>query len=374
MTPQTPVDAYLDAEDVDALAEGSTVLAEGSEESALAVARDWARAAVRERGRVPLLAPSRLPADLACATVTLVGSSAALAEQLPSGREAASALEAFTRCTGRRPDALVALNSAAENAMLAAAAAADSGTSLVDGDACGRVFPLLEQTTFTLDGHAPLPLAMTTSTGDVVVIEHAGTRIENLVRPLVMAAGGWALVVCYPMPGDAVARGAVPGSFTRLLTAGRATGAARFAPWRPRALCRGRITAVEHPEHALARGLAGFTGRQGALPSRRTSVVVTETEGLRRHVRLEAQNEILLVLADGAVIAESPDQILTLSAADRRVLGVEHLAPGVQVEVVAIDAHPAWHTPEGLALAAEGEVPGPTSPARSAGPTRGTRR
>lgn len=238
MTPQTPGDAYLDAEDVDALAEGSTVLAEGSEESALAVARDWARAAVRERGRVPLLAPSRLPADLACATVTLVGSSAALAEQLPSGREAASALEALTRCTGRRPDALVALNSAAENAMLAAAAAADSGTSLVDGDACGRVFPLLEQTTFTLDGHAPLPLAMTTSTGDVVVIEHAGTRIENLVRPLVMAAGGWALVVCYPMPGDAVARGAVPGSFTRLLAAGRATGAARFAPG-DRAPCAG---------------------------------------------------------------------------------------------------------------------------------------
>jgi DUF917 family protein len=355
----------VDAAVLEQLATGSLVLAAGAAESAFRVALDWARASVAAHGPVRLLAPDELNDLRLCVTVTLVGSSAALAEQLPTGAETVRAVRALERLLGTRADAVVALNTAGENALLSVAAAADCGLPLVDGDGCGRVLPLLEQSTFTLAGVAAAPLALATPSGDVVVVESAGGRVEDLVRPLVPAAGGWAVAVCYAMPGRVLAGSVVPGTVSRAIRAGTATPRDLFAPWSLRRLCRGRITAVEHPADEHGYGAPEPYERVGgpdthpwpALPSRPTSVLVAETEGLGRHFRLEAHNEVLLALADGAPVAAAPDQILILSAsADRRVLDVERAVPGVEVEVVVIPAAPAWHTPEGRRLARAGAV------------------
>ncbi|MGW8886144.1 DUF917 domain-containing protein [Streptomyces sp. NPDC055749] len=357
---------HIDAAVLEQLATGSLVLAAGAAESAFRVALDWARASVGAHGAVRLLAPDELPGLRLCVTVTLVGSSAALAEQLPTGQETVRAVRALERLLGASADAVVALNTAAENALLSVAAAADCGLPLVDGDGCGRVLPLLEQSTFTLAGVRVAPLALATPSGDVVVVESAGGRVEDLVRPLVPAAGGWAVAVCYAMPGETLAGAVVPGTVSRAIRAGAAAPGRLFAPWSPRRLCRGRITAVEHPADSY--GDAYGYGRPEpyetagaspwpALPSHPTSVLIAETEGLGRHFRLEAHNEVLLALADGAPVAAAPDQILILSAAaDRRVLDVERAVPGVEVEVVVIPAAPAWHTPEGRRLAHAGAV------------------
>ncbi|MFE3947338.1 hypothetical protein ACFXPV_36595 [Streptomyces sp. NPDC059118] len=219
---------------------------------------------------------------------------------------------------------------------------------------------------FTLAGVAAAPLALATPSGDVVVVESAGGR------PVAGAAGGWAVAVCYAMSGEVPAGSVVPGTVGRAIRAGTARPRDLFAPWSPRRLCRGRITAVEHPvggqddpygyEPADAYDLTGPGSAPSwpVLPSSPTSVLVAETEGLGRHFRLEAHNEVLLALADGAPVAAAPDQILILSAsADRRVLDVERAVPGVEVEVVVIPAAPAWHTPEGRRLARTGVLDSP---------------
>ncbi|MFC9756434.1 DUF917 domain-containing protein [Streptomyces sp. NPDC056921] len=368
----TGAPVQVDAAVLERLAAGSLVLAAGAAESAFRVALDWARASVAAHGPVRLLAPDELSGLRLCVTVTLVGSSAALAEQLPTGAETVRAVRALERLLGARADAVVALNTAGENALLSVAAAADCGLPLVDGDGCGRVLPLLEQSTFTLAGVAAAPLALATPSGDVVVVESAGGRVEDLVRPLVPAAGGWAVAVCYAMPGDVLAGSVVPGTVGRAIRAGSARPGNLFAPWSPRRLCRGRITAVEHPvateDDPYGYGPPepdGPTGPGSApswpeLPSRPTSVLIAETEGIGRHFRLEAHNEVLLALADGAPVAAAPDQILILSAsADRRVLDVERAVPGVEVEVVVIAAAPAWQTPQGRRLARTGAVDTP---------------
>lgn len=149
----------VDAAVLERLAAGSLVLAAGAAESAFRVALDWARASVAAHGPVRLLAPDELSRLRLCVTVTLVGSSAALAEQLPTGMETVRAVRALERLLGTRADAVVALNTAGENAPLSVAAAADCGLPLVDGDGCGRVLPLLEQSTFTLAGVAAAPTA-----------------------------------------------------------------------------------------------------------------------------------------------------------------------------------------------------------------------
>ncbi|MFD0149528.1 DUF917 domain-containing protein [Streptomyces sp. NPDC055721] len=341
----------LDAARLEDLAKGALVLAAGAEHSSYRASLDWARAAIAEHGPVPLIRPGDLGSGRMCVTVSLLGSSAALAEELPTGEEPRRAVRALERRLGRAADAVVPLNTAAENALLAVVTAASCRLPLVDGDGCGRVLPLLEQTTFTIAGVDVAPVALATPAGDVVVVEAAGSRVEELVRPLVLAAGGWAVAACYPMDGERLAATVVPGTVSRALGAGRPTHGDPFALWqpRPRRLGIGRITAVEHPA-TPGPDAAGST----ALPSRPTSVVVSETEGLHRRFRLEAHNEVLLVLADGAPVAAAPDQVLMLSAADQRVLDVERAMPGIEVEIVVIPAAPAWHTPQGRRLAAAG--------------------
>ncbi|MFG2661452.1 DUF917 domain-containing protein [Streptomyces sp. NPDC048425] len=339
----------LDA--LESLAEGSRILASGIEESAFHVALDWARAELAQRGPVRLLAPQDLDGLGLCVTITFMGSSAAVAEQLPTGDEPLRAIRALERMLGRRAEAVVGLNTAAENALLSVVTAATCGLPLADGDGCGRVLPLLEQTVFTLGGVSAAPLAVTTASGDDVAVESARDRVEDLLRPMILAAGGWAVVAGYAMDGPTLARHIVPNTVSRAAAAGMLSGPRRHAPWQPKRLCRGTISALEHADDVPRRPASG------SLPSRPTSVVVTEDEGLRRRFRLEAHNEVLLALADGAIAAAAPDQILMLTG-DGHVMDVDRAAVGARVDVVVLRAAPAWQTPEGHALARTG---GPTT-------------
>lgn len=78
--------------------------------------------------------------------------------------------------------------------------------------------------------------------------------------------------------------------------------------------------------------------------------MLRESEGLRRLVRLEAHNEIVLALADGAVVATVPDQICMISTGDGMVVDVDKAEPGLEVDIMVVSAAPVWHTERGLAL------------------------
>ncbi|TMR91105.1 DUF917 domain-containing protein [Nonomuraea basaltis] len=322
------------------LSAGSRLFATGTAESSYNLALDWAGSVLGPG--VELVAAGELPPETLCVAVSLVGSTTALGEQLPRGDEPVRAVRALERRLGERAGAVVALNLAAENALVPLIAAADLGVPLVDGDGTGRVFPLVEQTTYTLGGVSAAPLALAGASGELVLLETAGDRVEELLRPVVLSAGGWAVAACYPMAARDLARVLVPGTVSLLIEAGR-PGVPRSvaAPYGVRTLCRGRIVAVE--------GSSGH-GADLALPSRPSSIVVQESEGLRRLVRLEAHNEIVLALADGAAVAMAPDQICMISTSGGMVVNVDKAAPGQDVEIMVVKAAPVWHTDEGLAL------------------------
>lgn len=330
--------AVISKATLDRYAAGSRLFAAGAADSAFHLALDWARAVLGQG--VELVAPGDLAAGTRCVAVSLVGSTTALGEQLPTGQEPLAAVRALERRIGEPVGAVVALNLAAENALLPVITAAELGVPLIDGDGTGRVFPLLEQTTFAIGGVAATPLALAGPAGDVVVLDAAPSRVEDLVRPLVLALGGWAVAACYPMRADRLGEVLVPGTVGRLLEAGT-PGAPRSvaAPYGVRTLCRGTITAVEDS-----------SGHRATLPSLPSSIVVRESEGLGRLVRLEAHNEIVLALADGAAVAMAPDQICMISALDGMVVDVDRAVPGTRVEVMVVTAPPVWHTPEGRAL------------------------
>ncbi|GAA3467313.1 DUF917 domain-containing protein [Nonomuraea roseola] len=327
-------------EELPVLAAGSRLFATGAAESSFQLAVDWAGAVLDTP--VELAGAGDLPPGTLCVAVSLVGSTTALGEQLPEGQEPARAVRALERRLGRRAGAVVALNLAAENALLPLIAAASLGLPLVDGDGTGRVFPLVEQTTYTLGGVSSTPLALAGPSGELVLLETAPDRVEETLRPVVLSFGGWGLAACYPMEAAELARVLVPGTVSLLLEAGR-PGAPRSvaAPYGVRRLCEGRIVAVE--------GSSGH-GADVTLPSAPSSIVVEESEGLGRLVRLEAHNEIVLALADGAAVAMAPDQICMISSADGVVVDVDKASPGMRVEVLVLRAAPAWHTEQGRAL------------------------
>ncbi|MEV4898398.1 DUF917 domain-containing protein [Nonomuraea sp. NPDC055795] len=321
-------------------AAGSRLFATGAAEPSYRLVLDWAGSVIGPG--VPVVAAGALAGETVCVAVSLVGSTTALGEQLPAGDEPVRAVRALERRLGVPVGAVVALNLAAENALLPLVAAALLGVPLVDGDGTGRVFPLVEQTTYTLGGVSATPLALAGGGGELVVLETAPDRVEAVVRPLVLAMGGWAVGACYPMSARELAGAMVPGTVGRLLEAG-APGADRAvaAPYGMKTLCRGVIAAVE--------GSSGH-GADLELPSLPSSIVVEETGGLRRLVRLEAHNEIVLALADGAPVAMAPDLICLVSAVDQLVVDVDKAAPGMEVEVMVVRAAPVWHTERGREL------------------------
>ncbi|WP_165781502.1 DUF917 domain-containing protein [Streptosporangium minutum] len=336
----------IDSGSLGAFAAGSRLFATGAADSSFQVALDWAGSVLG--AGVPVVDAGALPPETLSVAISLYGSTTALGEQLPGGDEPRRVVHALERRLGRKAGAVVALNLAAENALLPVITAALLGVPLVDGDGTGRVFPLIEQTTFTLGGVAATPLELAGPTGDLVGLDTEPDRVEELARPLVLALGGWALAACYPMSAGVLSRVLVPGTVSRLLAAG-VPGAPRSlaAPYGVRTLCRGRITEVG--------GSTGYGRHPSApslpsLPSLPSSILVQESEGLGRLVRLEAHNEIVLALADGAVAAMAPDQICMISALDGVVVDVDKAYPGLEVEVMVVRAAPAWHTERGRAL------------------------
>jgi hypothetical protein len=80
---------------------------------------------------------------------------------------------------------------------------------------------------------------------------------------------------------------------------------------------------------------------------------VVEGLGLDRErvIRMEIQNENLVALEGGRVLASVPDLITVLETDTADAIATERLRYGQRVTVIGIPCAPVWRTPAGLALA-----------------------
>lgn len=336
----------ISTDNLDAFARGVRRFTTGIDEAGYQAALDWARAEVTAQ-TVPLLPVHDLPRGSFC-SLSIVGSAAALSELLPEGNEAIRAIRTLERWMGAEFQGIVPLNCSGENPLISIAAAAASGKPLIDADGCGRVLPLLEQTTFTLHGVNVGPIAVATPMRDDLILDAPATRIEELIRPIVAAAGGWAIVACYPMSAEQLAVAGIPGTVSNAYRSGQP--GARPDPLGSRTLCRGTISGIEYPIQSIA-GQLQTSAPARTLPSAPVSILISESAEPRRHLRLEAHNEIFLALADGRVIASAPDQILILNRRNHEVINLENLRVGEPVDIAIVPAaSPAWKTSQGRLL------------------------
>jgi DUF917 family protein len=298
------------------------------------------------RRRLPVLALADLDPAATVAAIGLVGASSFVGELLPSGDEYESAAQALSQYGLPRPGAVMPLEGAGVNGLLTAYVAASSGLPLVDADFMGRALPRLEQLSLA-EGLPLTPAAFVSPTGEVLLVAAAtAVALEALLRSIVGAWGGWGLLVLHHLTAAAIRPYAIVGATTRAIGLGHALKSL------PRgvdgvdlaAAVGGRLIGSGPLDDITRRSRSGRFGGGHALLRDRASGAL---------VRIEFENEFLLVARDGALEAATPDIVLVVDLRARDLIGVDGIRVGMDLAVVALPG-PDWWWAEAGRLARVG--------------------
>jgi uncharacterized protein len=333
----------LDRDTLHALARGCAVLgAGGGGDTYLGLLQ--ALQASGDFGPVPLIDVDELPGDALIMPCGGIGAPTVSIEKIENGNEGSRLREHLEYVTGQRVAALMAAEIGGGNGLLPVSWAARLGLPLVDADGMGRAFPEVPQVTMYLSGISPSPAVMTDERGNVMVLQViSGHWMERLERAAAAEFGGAASSTEFSLTA-AQARGAtVRNSVSLAITIGEAIESSEDSPVAALIakigafrLVTGKVTDIERrTTHGFVRG----------------SLVI---EGLgadaERLIRLEVQNENLVVLEQGQVMASVPDLISVLDTETADAIATERIRYGQRVTVIAFGCDPVWRTEQGIAL------------------------
>ena len=333
----------LDPESLRALARGCAVLgAGGGGDPYLGLLQ--ALQAAEDFGPVPLVDLDELPGDSLIMPCGGIGAPTVSVEKIENGDEGARLREHLEFLTGRRVSALMAAEIGGSNGLLPICWAARMGLPVADADGMGRAFPEVFQVTMHLAGIAPSPAVMTDERGNLAVFQTvSGQWMERLERAAAVEFGGAASSTEYTLTAVQAREATVRNSVSLAIRIGEAISSAHGSPvdaliaevggYR---LITGKIVDVER------RTTSGFV---------RGSVVI---EGLAanagRLLRLELQNENLVALERGRVLASVPDLISVVDSETAEAIGTERISYGQRVTVIAFACDPVWRTAKGVAV------------------------
>jgi DUF917 family protein len=330
-------------DDIDDLSVGCTVLAAGGGGDPL-VGSMMARAAVRDRGPVPVVRVEDLDPDGLVVPCCMAGAPTVMTEKIPNGSEGMTIRDTFESLLGRRVVALMPLEMGGINGLLPVAWAAHSGLPLLDADLMGRAFPHFEMCSPQIGGVSASPAVLTDERGQSIVFHAADNFwLERLMRSAIGTLGGSACTGAYPMVPTVAARSVIPGTVSAAAELGRSMRAPHDDP----------IAAIaeRHPLRRLIFGkVVDIDRRTGGGFVRGSAVVEGIGVDRGRLVRLEFQNENLVALEDGEPVAMTPDIITAVDLHTATGITTEALSFGRRVTLIALRSPSVWVTPAGLAL------------------------
>lgn len=278
-----------------------------------------------------------------------VNSGLPLSDIQPVGDEFLTSLRRVEDAVGRPAEGLMPLAAANINSLVPVLSGLQTGLPVVDADPMGRVFPLLHQSVFTLAGLPAGPLGATGPTGDSALIEvEDAVRAERLVRALAGEFGGWSATALYPMEASTLAHHGILGSVSRMIRIGEVLDSASSTEEKHARLRREE--GVRQIIRARVVDVAGLSRpAPPGQPDAPSSVVLTEV-GQGRLVQMEIQNELLMVMVDGAVVAVMPDIITLLRPEDASVAGLEDLWVGNTLDITVLPGPAPWYSERGIDL------------------------
>ena len=333
----------LDAEALRALARGCAVLgAGGGGDTYLTLLQ--ALQATEDHGPVPLVDVAELPDDALVMPCGGIGAPTVSIEKIENGDEGSRLRGQLEYLTGRPVAALMASEIGGGNGVLPVSWAARMRLPVVDADGMGRAFPEIPQVTMQLAGISPSPAVMTDERGNLIVFRTiSGHWMERLERAAAVEFGGAACSTEFPMTAVQARTATVRGSVSLAIRLGEAAATASGDP----------VAALiaELGAYRLVAGKVADVERHTTSGFVRGNVVV---EGLGadtgRLIRLELQNENLVALERGRVLASVPDLITVLDSETADAIATERIRYGQRVTVIAFGCDPVWRTDRGLEL------------------------
>ena len=217
------------------------------------------------------------------------------------------------------------------------------GLDVLDADGMGRAFPEATMVAMNVAGVPRDTTVLSDVVGNVIVMRTVdATWLERHVRAFSVASGslclGASLLDAKDVPGAVI-----EGTVSRAIEVGHA------------------MLEAEEPVHALARTLRADVLINGKIidVSRRTeggfvrgSVTISGTGTERdRLLRVELQNENLVVLEDGEILVSVPDLVTLVDSETGHAISTELLRFGQRVSVLAWACDPLWRTERGLDIA-----------------------
>jgi uncharacterized protein len=334
----------LDPDSLRALARGCAVLgAGGGGDPYLGLLQ--ALQATEDYGPVRLVDIDELPGDSLIMPCGGIGAPTVSIEKIENGDEGGRLREHLEFVTGGTVAALMAAEIGGSNGLLPAAWAARMGLPLVDADGMGRAFPEVPQVTMHLAGISPSPAVMTDERGNLIVFRAiSGHWMERLERAAAVEFGGAASSTEFSLTA-AQARGAtVRNSVSLAVRIGEAVAHAQGSP----------VDALIAEVNAfrLVSGKVSDVERRTTRGFVRGSVVVEGLgEDTGRLIRLELQNENLVALERGKLLASVPDLISVLDSETADAIVTERIRYGQRVTVIAFGCDPVWRTERGIEVA-----------------------
>jgi DUF917 family protein len=336
----------FDIENIENVAVGAAVLGTGGGGDPY-IGKLMAIQAIRECGPVQLLSLDEIKDDDLIGIAAMMGAPTVMVEKLPSGDEIVTAFRALESYLGRKITVIMSAEAGGLNSTVPFALAARVGLPVVDADGMGRAFPELQMTTLTIYGLGATPLAIADEKGNSAVINTISNKwTEQLARSLTIDMGSSAMIAGFTMTGKQMREAAVPATISLAEKIGATIREARRNSTDPVAtvlevsngikLFKGKISDIERrTETGFARGEATIVG-------------IGEDQGSTLKIRF--QNEFLIALKDGEVMATVPDLITILDAETGEPITTESLRYGFRVVVMAMPCNEKWRTPMGLEL------------------------
>jgi len=194
-----------------------------------------------------------------------------------------------------------------------------------------------------LAGISASPAVMTDERGNLIVFQTISSDwMERLERAAAAEFGGAASSTEFSLTAAEARTATIHGSVSLAIRIGEAVIGATGDP----------VPALiaEIDAFRLVSGKVSDVERQTRSGFVRGGVIV---EGLDadagRLVRLELQNENLVALERGKVLASVPDLITVLDTETAEAIGTERIRYGQRVTVIAFPCDPVWRTDRGIA-------------------------
>lgn len=331
---------------LEALAIGAAVLGTGGGGDPY-IGKLMARRAIQTHGPVLVLDPTEVPDNAVCVMSAVMGAPTVLVEKLPSGEEQLQAFHLLEEHLGRTVTHVMCAEVGGLNSTLPIVAAAITGLPLVDCDAMGRAFPEIQMSTPTLYGIKAAPMALADDKGNTVIIDAIDNQwTERLARSVTIDMGATAFIALFVQSGAQIKESMIGGTLRLAEAIGDAVLTARRDKTNPIAallsatggfrLFEGKITDVER------RTVSGFA--RGRVTMDGTGPDQTAT------IAIQFQNENLVAIRNGDVLATVPDLITLLEADSGEPITTEELRYGYRAIVVGLPCDQRWRTPAGLEL------------------------